>query len=66
MKRINSRGAENAECRAGEMQSRLVVLEEVLAHLRPDLLKQEPQMCRDRVVSQYGMPGLKEIAQAEN
>jgi hypothetical protein len=37
-----------------------------LAHLRPDLLKQESQMCRDRVVSQNGMSGLKEIAQAEN
>ena len=37
----------------------LVVLEEVLAHLRPDLFEQEAQMGGDGVVAQNGMARLK-------
>ena len=51
---------------ARERHAVLVVLEEVLAHLGPDLLQQEAQMCRDRIVAQNCVPGLEEVVQSQN
>ena len=50
---------------AREGHAVLVVLEEVLAHLRPDLLEQEAQVGGDGVVAQDCVPRLEQVAQAE-
>ncbi len=49
-----------------ERQAVLVVLEKILAHLRPDLFEEKTQMGCDRVVAQDRMPWLEEIAQPED
>ena len=51
---------------AREWHAFLVRLEEVLAHLRADVLQDEAQVRRDRVVAQDRVPALCEIADSEN
>lgn len=43
----------------------LVILDEVLPHLRTEVLEQKSQMTRERIIAQHGMARLGEIAQAE-
>jgi hypothetical protein len=43
----------------------LFVLEEILAHLRPDFFKQITQMRCDRVIAQNRVPGLEEVDRAQ-
>ena len=51
--------------RARERQPVRLAFEEILPHLRADLLEDEAKMRRDRIVAQDRVPGLHEIAQAE-
>ena len=51
--------------RARERQAVGLALEEILPHLRPEFLEQEPQMRRDRIVAQHRMALLDEIVNAE-
>ena len=50
---------------AAERHPGLIVLEEILPHLRPDLFQQEPQMRRDRIVAQDRVPLLDEVHGAQ-
>src|SRR6202051_67615 len=51
---------------AGKRHAVLLALEEILPHFRPDFLKQEAHMCRDRVVAQHRVVLLREIADTEH
>src|ERR1700754_3866311 len=50
---------------AAERHAVLLALEEILPHLRPDLLEQEADMRRDRIVSQDRVILLQQIAEAQ-
>src|SRR5207237_3018306 len=50
---------------AAERHAVLFALEEILPHLRPDLFQKEAQMRRDRIVSQYRVIWLQQVANAE-
>ena len=51
---------------AGERHARLLVLEEVLPHLRPHVLQEEAQMGRYRIVAQHRMAGLQQVVSTED
>src|SRR5262249_11791266 len=51
---------------AAERLALFLVLEEILAHLGPDVLEQKTQMRRDRIVAQHRMPRLDEVDRAED
>jgi len=50
---------------ARERRAVLFAFEEVLPHFGPDGFEEEPQMCRDGVVAQDRVAGLRDIAQAK-
>ena len=50
---------------AGKRNAVGVALEEILPYFRADAFEQEPQVRRDRIVAQHRMPGLDQVAQAD-
>ncbi|MFL5288866.1 MAG: hypothetical protein ACJ8AW_49905 [Rhodopila sp.] len=50
---------------AAERRAVLLVLEEILPHLRPHVFQQEAQMGRDWVVAQHGVPRLQQVPRAQ-
>ena len=48
-----------------ERHAALLILEEILADLRADVLKHEAQMPKDRVIAQHRVPGLQQIVNAQ-
>ena len=51
---------------AAERRAVLFALEEVLPHLRPQMLQEEAQMRGDRIIAQHRVAGLQQVAGAEN
>ena len=50
---------------AGKGRSALLVFEEVLPYLGPDLFQQKPDVGENRIVAQYRVAGLQEVADAK-
>ena len=44
----------------------LVAFKEILSNFRANVLKQEPQVCGDRIIAQNGMAGLGKIMESNN
>src|SRR6516165_6154846 len=49
-----------------ERQTVLLVLEKILAHLRPNFFQHESKMRRNRIIAQHRVPRLYEIDRAEH